>query len=127
MLLARAAVGCSDGGMTEQMRRAGQWTVEDQIASPWQYVDVEVPPGTRALRVEVSYDRQAGVLDLGCFRPDGGGPGGAGHGPGRDGAGRAFGLPGVVGRGAGPVRDRGRRGDAGLSGRGDRAGAVAGG
>jgi len=45
--------------------------VEDQIASPWHYVEVEVPPGTRALRVEVGYDRQAGVLDLGCFAPGG--------------------------------------------------------
>ncbi len=62
------------------MRRAGRWTVEDQIASPWQYVDVEVPPGTRALRVEVSYDRQAGVLDLGCFGPGGTGPGETGPG-----------------------------------------------
>jgi hypothetical protein len=57
--------------MSRQTRRAGRWTIEDQIASPWQYVDVEVPAGTRALRVDVSYNRQAGVLDLGCFGPAG--------------------------------------------------------
>jgi hypothetical protein len=57
--------------MNTQTRRAGRWTIEDQIASAWQYVDVEVPAGTRALRVDVSYDRQAGVLDLGCFGPAG--------------------------------------------------------
>ena len=62
------------GRMRQQTRRAGRWTLEDQIASPWHYVDVEVPPGTRALRVEVSYERRAGVLDLGCFGP--GGPSG---------------------------------------------------
>ena len=62
---------CSDGGMSRQTRRSGRWTIEDQIASPWQYVDVEVPAGTRALRVDLSYDRQAGVLDLGCFGPAG--------------------------------------------------------
>ncbi|HXP54403.1 MAG TPA: CehA/McbA family metallohydrolase [Streptosporangiaceae bacterium] len=57
--------------MSRQTRRSGRWTIEDQIASPWQYVDVEVPAGTRALRVDLSYDRQAGVLDLGCFGPAG--------------------------------------------------------
>ncbi len=45
--------------------------MDDQIAAPWHYVEVEVPPGTRALRVEVRYDHQAGVLDLGCLGPGG--------------------------------------------------------
>ena len=45
--------------------------MEDQVASPWHYVEVEVPAGTRALRVEVRYDRRAGVLDLGCLGPGG--------------------------------------------------------
>jgi hypothetical protein len=71
----RASLVWSHGGMTKQTRRSGRWTVEDQVASPWHYVDVEVPLGTRALRVEVSYERRAGVLDLGCFGP--GGPGGS--------------------------------------------------
>jgi hypothetical protein len=57
--------------MRKQTRRSGRWTVEDQVASPWHYVDLEVPAGTRALRVEVRYDRRAGVLDLGCLGPGG--------------------------------------------------------
>ena len=57
--------------MSRQTRRSGRWTVDDQVASPWHYVEVEVPPGTRALRVELDYDRQAGVLDLGCLGPGG--------------------------------------------------------
>jgi hypothetical protein len=57
--------------VNKQTRRSGRWTVDDQVASPWHYIEVEVPPGTRALRVEVRYDRQAGVLDLGCLGPAG--------------------------------------------------------
>ncbi|HWG13763.1 MAG TPA: CehA/McbA family metallohydrolase [Streptosporangiaceae bacterium] len=57
--------------MSEQTRRSGRWTVDDQVASPWHYIEVEVPPGTRALRAEVRYDHQAGVLDLGCLGPGG--------------------------------------------------------
>jgi hypothetical protein len=57
--------------MRKQTRRSGRWTVEDQVASPWHYVAVEVPAGTRALRVEVRYDRRGGVLDLGCLGPGG--------------------------------------------------------
>ena len=59
------------GRMRQQTRRAGRWTLEDQIASPWHYVEVEVPPGTRTLDVQLRYDRQAGVLDLGCLGPAG--------------------------------------------------------
>jgi hypothetical protein len=57
--------------MSRQTRRSGRWTVDDQVTSPWHYVEVEVPPGTRALRVELDYNRQAGVLDLGCLGPGG--------------------------------------------------------
>ena len=57
--------------MRQQTQRAGRWTLEDQIASPWHYVEVEVPPGTRTLEVRLRYDRQAGVLDLGCLGPAG--------------------------------------------------------
>jgi hypothetical protein len=45
--------------------------VEDQVASPWHYVEVEVPPGARTLEVRLRYDRRAGVLDLGCLGPAG--------------------------------------------------------
>ncbi len=45
--------------------------MEDQFASPWHYLPVEVRPGAYALRVELDYDRSAGVLDLGCLGPHG--------------------------------------------------------
>ena len=57
--------------MTDSIH-AGRWTLEDQFASPWHYLPVEVPPGTGALRVELEYERAGGtVLDLGCFGPGG--------------------------------------------------------
>ena len=59
------------GRMARTTRHAGQWTLEDQFASPWHYLPVEVPPGTSAVRVTLSYDRAAGVLDLGCLGPGG--------------------------------------------------------
>ena len=58
--------------MTDSIRHAGRWTLEDRFASPWHYLPVEVPPGTGALRVELEYERAGGtVLDLGCFGPGG--------------------------------------------------------
>ena len=58
--------------MTDSIRHAGRWTLEDRFASPWHYLPVEVPPGTGALRVELDYERAGGtVLDLGCFGPGG--------------------------------------------------------
>jgi hypothetical protein len=42
------------------------------MASRWQYLPVEVAPGTAALRVTLSYPRDGGaVLDLGCLDPSG--------------------------------------------------------
>ncbi|HSZ42994.1 MAG TPA: CehA/McbA family metallohydrolase [Trebonia sp.] len=49
----------------------GTWTLEDRFAALWRYLPVEVPPGTRGLRVELDYDRAGAVLDLGCLGPDG--------------------------------------------------------
>ena len=57
--------------MAHTTRQAGRWTLEDQFASPWHYLPIEVPAGARAIRVQLSYDRTAGVLDLGCLGPDG--------------------------------------------------------
>ena len=58
--------------MTDSIRHAGRWTLEDRFASPWHYLPVEVPPGTGGLRVEFDYDRADGtVLDLGCLGPGG--------------------------------------------------------
>jgi hypothetical protein len=49
----------------------GRWTLADRFASPWHYLPVEVPPGTCALAVELGYDRNGTVLDLGCLGPAG--------------------------------------------------------
>ena len=58
--------------MEALIKHAGTWTLEDLMASPWHYLPVEVPPGTAALRVTLSYSREGGsVLDLGCLGPDG--------------------------------------------------------
>src|SRR5271154_6108275 len=58
--------------MGSLVRHAGTWTIEDMLASPLHYLPVEVPVGTAALRVTLSYSRDGGaVLDLGCFGPAG--------------------------------------------------------
>ena len=58
--------------MDSVIRHAGTWTIEDMMASPWHYLPVEVPAGTAALRVTLSYARDGGaILDLGCFGPSG--------------------------------------------------------
>ena len=76
--VAAAGPGCpeadaiwSDGPMAHTTRHAGRWTLEDQFTSPWHYLPVDVTPGARAIRVQLSYDRKAGVLDLGCLGPGG--------------------------------------------------------
>jgi hypothetical protein len=50
---------------------SGVWRPEDRASSRYHYVPVDVPPGTRSLRVELGFDRSAGVLDLGVFDPAG--------------------------------------------------------
>ena len=58
--------------MTDSIRHAGRWTLEQRFASPWHYLPVEVPPGTGGLRVELEYELAGGaVLDLGCLGPGG--------------------------------------------------------
>lgn len=49
----------------------GLWTRDDRAAEPYRALPVDVPPGTEALTVTLSYDRSAGVLDLGCAGPAG--------------------------------------------------------
>jgi hypothetical protein len=50
----------------------GTFSIDDRLAAPWQYLPVEVPPGTGALRVTLNYPRDtSAVLDLGCFDPAG--------------------------------------------------------
>ena len=58
--------------MGSLITRTGTFSVDDRIAARWHYLPVEVPPGTGALRVTLSYPRDSGaVLDLGCFDPAG--------------------------------------------------------
>jgi hypothetical protein len=57
--------------MSGATRHHGRWTQDDRCRSPWQYLPVEVPPGSAGLRVELDYDRSGAILDLGCFGPDG--------------------------------------------------------
>lgn len=57
--------------MTATTVHRGRWWPDDRIASRYQYLPVEVPPGADALRVRLSYDRSQGTLDLGCLGPDG--------------------------------------------------------
>jgi hypothetical protein len=52
-----------------QTRHAGLWTIEDKCSSPWQYLPIEVPSGSSALRVDLQYDSAGAALDLGCFSP----------------------------------------------------------
>ncbi|HEX3714128.1 MAG TPA: CehA/McbA family metallohydrolase [Trebonia sp.] len=58
--------------MGSLLRRTGTFTIDDRIASPWHYLPFEVPAGAAALRVTLSYPRDAGtVLDLGILGPAG--------------------------------------------------------
>jgi len=50
---------------------SGVWGPADRAGSRYRYLPVDVPPGARSLAVTLGYDRTAGVLDLGCFGPDG--------------------------------------------------------
>ncbi len=50
---------------------SGVFTPEDRVASPYVYLPVEVPSGCAGLSVALDYDPSAGVLDLGCFGPNG--------------------------------------------------------
>jgi hypothetical protein len=49
----------------------GRWTPDDRAASVWHYLPFEVAPECPGVRVELTYERSAGVLDLGLIDPDG--------------------------------------------------------
>jgi PHP domain-containing protein len=58
--------------MGSLITHTGTFSIDDRLAAPWHYLPVEVPAGTGALRVTLSYPRDsAAVLDLGCFDPAG--------------------------------------------------------
>ena len=58
-------------GVTFIGKRRERWTPDDRVGSRYHYLTVEVPAGARSLRVRLSYDRTAGLLDLGCLGPAG--------------------------------------------------------
>ncbi|SEG53900.1 hypothetical protein SAMN05444920_10350 [Nonomuraea solani] len=49
----------------------GRWTLDDRLERILREVPFEVPAGTAAVTVRLSYDRSQGVIDLGCGSPDG--------------------------------------------------------
>jgi len=49
----------------------GRWTPSDRAESVYQYLPFEVPSSCPGVRVELGYDRDAGVLDLGVIDPHG--------------------------------------------------------
>jgi len=52
--------------------QSGTWRPEDRAEEQFRALAFEVPAGVDALRVELDHDRSgAGVIDLGCQRPDG--------------------------------------------------------
>lgn len=58
--------------MGSLITHTGTFSIDDRIASAWHYLPVEVPSGTAALRVTLSYPRAPGTeLDLGCLSPAG--------------------------------------------------------
>src|ERR1700756_4901109 len=58
--------------MASLTTHTGTFSIEDRLAASWPYLPVEVPAGTAAVRVTLSYPRDSGaVLDLGCFDPAG--------------------------------------------------------
>jgi hypothetical protein len=50
---------------------AGRFTPQDRAVSIYQYLPFDVPDVSAGLRIELSYDRRAGVLDLGLIDPIG--------------------------------------------------------
>ncbi|MEP7019089.1 MAG: CehA/McbA family metallohydrolase [Pseudonocardiales bacterium] len=57
--------------MTPLRAIRGRWTPQDRADSVWHYLDFEVTPGCTGVRIELSYDRASGVLDLGLIDPTG--------------------------------------------------------
>lgn len=53
------------------MRVERRLTPEDRAASPYLELPFEVPAGAASVEARLSYDRSAGVVDLGCLAPGG--------------------------------------------------------
>ncbi len=52
-------------------RFSARLTPEDRAATPYLAVPVDVPAGAGSIEVELTFDHQAGVIDLGCEGPGG--------------------------------------------------------
>ncbi len=50
-------------------RHHGTWTRGDRAQTIYHYLPVDIPAHANGLRVQLSYDRSEGVLDLGCEAP----------------------------------------------------------
>ena len=50
-------------------RHHGRWSADDRARHPYCYLPFDVPAHASGLRVQLRYDRSAGVLDLGCEAP----------------------------------------------------------
>jgi hypothetical protein len=50
-------------------RYHGTWSPDDRARTPYCYLPFDVPAHAGGLRVRLSYNRSAGVLDLGCQAP----------------------------------------------------------
>ena len=50
-------------------RHRGRWTADDRAQTLYRYLPVDVPAHANGMQVRLSYDRTAGVLDLGCEAP----------------------------------------------------------
>ncbi len=57
--------------MPDQVVHSGRFSREQRAESIQQYLPVDVPAGAAGLEVTLHYDRDAGVLDLGCLDADG--------------------------------------------------------
>ncbi|MDQ2749434.1 MAG: CehA/McbA family metallohydrolase [Actinomycetota bacterium] len=57
--------------MTTLRAERGRWTPQDRAASVWHYLDFDAATDCPGLRIDLAFDRTAGVLDLGLIDPAG--------------------------------------------------------
>lgn len=48
---------------------SGRWTPDDRADNVWPELPFEVTRGCQGLRIELEFERRAGVLDLGLIDP----------------------------------------------------------
>ncbi|MGH8876232.1 MAG: CehA/McbA family metallohydrolase [Stackebrandtia sp.] len=57
--------------MSAETTLTGYWTPADRAEGFYRYLPFELPAGAHGFRVGLEYPRELGVLDLGCFGPEG--------------------------------------------------------